>query len=82
MEKAFKRVNKGSALMSDKMARGLRMGMGAFAGLGAAAIGVDAVNFAFDVTPNRYVNAIITEKGIVRSPYRRTLSALLEAEVA
>ena len=53
-----------------------------FAGKRTAAIGVDAVNFAFDVTPNRYVNAIITEKGIVRSPYRRTLSALLEAEVA
>ena len=53
-----------------------------FAGKRIAAIGVDAVNFAFDVTPNRYVNAIITEKGIVRSPYRRTLSALLEAEVA
>jgi hypothetical protein len=43
LEKAFKRVNKGSALMSDKMARGLRMGMGAFAGLGAAAVGAVAL---------------------------------------
>ena len=43
LDKAFKRVNKGSALMSDKMARGLRMGMGAFAGLGAAAVGAVAL---------------------------------------
>ena len=53
-----------------------------FAGKRTAAIGVDAVNFAFDVTPNRYVNAIITERGVVRSPYRRTLNALLEVGVA
>jgi methylthioribose-1-phosphate isomerase len=32
--------------------------------------GVKAVNPAFDVTPNRYVSAIITEKGIIRPPFR------------
>ena len=53
-----------------------------FAGQRTAAIGVDAVNFAFDVTPNRYVNAIITERGVVRSPYRRTLNALIESDLA
>jgi methylthioribose-1-phosphate isomerase len=32
--------------------------------------GVKAFNPAFDVTPNKYVTAIITEKGLVRKPYR------------
>ena len=34
-------------------------------------------NPAFDVTPNKYVTAIITERGIVRPPYIETLSALV-----
>jgi methylthioribose-1-phosphate isomerase len=33
-------------------------------------------NPAFDVTPNRYVSAIITECGIARSPYQESLRAL------
>jgi methylthioribose-1-phosphate isomerase len=33
-------------------------------------------NPAFDVTPARYISAIITEKGVVRPPYERTLAAL------
>ena len=32
--------------------------------------GVKALNPAFDVTPSKYVTAIITEKGIIRAPYR------------
>jgi methylthioribose-1-phosphate isomerase len=32
--------------------------------------GVKAINPAFDVTPNRYVSAIITEKGVIRPPFR------------
>ena len=32
--------------------------------------GVNAINPAFDVTPNRYVSAIITEKGVIRPPFR------------
>lgn len=31
--------------------------------------GVKVLNPAFDVTPNRYITAIITEKGVVRAPF-------------
>jgi methylthioribose-1-phosphate isomerase len=34
-------------------------------------------NPAFDVTPSRYVTAIITERGIARSPYSESLAALV-----
>ncbi len=37
---------------------------------------VPARHPAFDVTPNRYVTAIITEKGIARAPYSESLKAL------
>ena len=33
-------------------------------------------NPAFDVTPNRYVSAIITERGVARPPYLESLKAL------
>ncbi len=33
-------------------------------------------NPAFDVTPNRYVTAIITENGVARAPYKESLAAL------
>lgn len=39
-------------------------------------------NPAFDVTPNRYVAAIVTEKGVARAPYGATLKALCEAQPA
>ena len=39
---------------------------------------VKVFNPAFDVTDNEYVTAIITERGIVRAPYRESLSALFE----
>ena len=32
--------------------------------------GVQAANPAFDITPGKYVTAIITEKGIIKPPYR------------
>ena len=35
--------------------------------------GVCAANPAFDVTPHRYVTAIITEAGVSREPYTETL---------
>jgi len=35
-------------------------------------------NPAFDVTPNRYVSALITEKGVLRPPYGETLKALFD----
>lgn len=38
--------------------------------------GVDVYNPAFDVTPAKFVDAIITEKGVIRRPYRRQLAAL------
>jgi methylthioribose-1-phosphate isomerase len=38
--------------------------------------GVKVYNPAFDVTPNEYVTAIITEKGIVRAPYTANLRKL------
>lgn len=38
--------------------------------------GVRALNPAFDVTPNRYVTAIITEKGIVQKPFKANLKKI------
>jgi len=43
--------------------------------------GVDAMNVAFDVTPGRYITAIITEQSVARPPYLKSLSALGEANV-
>jgi methylthioribose-1-phosphate isomerase len=45
------------------------------AGRRTAPAGVNAFNPAFDVTPARLVTAIITECGIARPPYRRSLPA-------
>jgi methylthioribose-1-phosphate isomerase len=39
--------------------------------------GTDVLNPAFDVTPHRYVTAIITERGVARAPYSDTLRNLL-----
>jgi methylthioribose-1-phosphate isomerase len=44
--------------------------------------GVEVHNFAFDVTPNELIAAIITDRGVARSPYTeslRTLSAVRSA---
>ena len=38
--------------------------------------GVKVYNPAFDITPARYVTGIITEKGILRPPYKETLKEL------
>ena len=38
--------------------------------------GVQVANPAFDVTPNRYVTAIITERGVARAPYEQSLKTL------
>ena len=38
-------------------------------GIPIAPEGVSAANPAFDVTPHKYITAIITEKGIIRAPY-------------
>jgi methylthioribose-1-phosphate isomerase len=43
-----------------------------------AASNVVAVNPAFDVTPARYITAIVTERGVVRKSYERRLFEQLE----
>ena len=45
-----------------------------------APTGVAVHNPAFDVTPNRYIAAIITERGIARAPYTESLKALFETK--
>ena len=41
-----------------------------------APAGISIANPAFDVTPNRYVAAIITERGVARPPYHESLQRL------
>jgi methylthioribose-1-phosphate isomerase len=47
-------------------------------------VGARIRNPAFDVTPAKYVTAIVTEQGIARAPYDTSLAALVRggAEVA
>ena len=47
-------------------------------------IAPDAVrveNPAFDVTPSKYVTAIVTERGIARAPYQQSLAELVTGKV-
>jgi methylthioribose-1-phosphate isomerase len=44
--------------------------------------GIGAANPAFDVTPARYVTAIITENGVARAPYEASLAKVCEGGVA
>ena len=46
------------------------------AGVPIAPDGIGVENPAFDVTPNRYVTAIITERGVARAPYTESLRNL------
>jgi methylthioribose-1-phosphate isomerase len=39
---------------------------------------VKAYNPAFDVTPTKYITAIITEKGIIRPPFKDNIKELIE----
>jgi len=41
--------------------------------------GVEVNNFAFDVTPNELIVAIITDRGVARAPYTETLKNLFAA---
>ncbi|GAC1627591.1 MAG: S-methyl-5-thioribose-1-phosphate isomerase [Ktedonobacteraceae bacterium] len=43
-------------------------------GVSIAPAGVTVANPAFDITPQHYVTAIITERGIARAPYTTTLN--------
>lgn len=45
-------------------------------GVPLAPEGIRVANPAFDVTPNRYVTAIITETGVARAPFEKTLKEL------
>jgi methylthioribose-1-phosphate isomerase len=49
------------------------------AGKQIAPDGVKVENPAFDVTPNQYVTAIITERGVAKSPYSESLKNLATA---
>ncbi len=46
-------------------------------GIRIAPEGIPAANPSFDVTPHRYITAIITEKGIVREPYTNSISSII-----
>jgi len=45
-------------------------------GVSLAPEGTQAANPAFDVTPHRYITAIITERGIIKEPYVGGLKAI------
>src|SRR5436305_10822283 len=45
-------------------------------GLQIAPQGINVANPAFDVTPNRYVTAIITQRGVARAPFTEALKSL------
>jgi methylthioribose-1-phosphate isomerase len=47
-----------------------------FAGAAVAPQATAALNPAFDLTPHRYIAAIITERGVAHEPYSESLSAL------
>jgi methylthioribose-1-phosphate isomerase len=47
-----------------------------FRGHPVAPVGVKVENPAFDVTPAKYVTAIITERGLARAPYEESLRQL------
>lgn len=50
-------------------------------GMQVAAHGVGVANPAFDVTPHRYVTAIITEQGIAREPYSESIEVSVQLSV-
>ena len=50
-----------------------------FRGSPTAPPGIDVINPAFDVTPNRYVSAIVTESGVVRQPYLEGLMLAVQS---
>ncbi len=52
-----------------------------FHGTQIAPAGFNAHNPAFDVTPKRYITAIITEKGIVRAPFGKGIKELFNNSI-
>jgi methylthioribose-1-phosphate isomerase len=51
-----------------------------FKGVRSAPAGTKVYNPAFDITPARFVTAIITEKGILTKPYRASIARILKEE--
>ncbi len=49
-------------------------------GVRIAPDGVRAGNPAFDVTPHKYVTALVTEKGLVHPPFKQNLLRIIDAE--
>ncbi len=49
-------------------------------GVPIAPEGVAAASPAFDVTPHKYITAIITEKGVVKEPYIGGIKGIVEAD--
>ena len=47
-----------------------------FRGVQSAPAGMPVYNPAFDVTPNRYITAIITEAGVIRPPFAEALARM------
>ena len=45
-------------------------------GARVAAEGVQVFNPAFDVTPSRFITAIVTERGVASPPFEASLQAL------
>ena len=46
-------------------------------GVNIAPEGINAANPAFDVTPHRYITAIVTEKGIIREPFGEGIKKII-----
>jgi methylthioribose-1-phosphate isomerase len=52
------------------------------AGKQIAPANVDAYAPAFDITPNELVTAIITEKGVLRGPFRMAMEMLIKKDLS
>jgi methylthioribose-1-phosphate isomerase len=44
--------------------------------------GVSIENPAFDVTPAKYITAIITERGVLRAPYEQSIQQMAKQVAA
>src|SRR5437868_5903743 len=53
-----------------------------FAGKAITPEGVQVENPAFDVTPHKYITAIITERGVAKTPFEKSLSDLSQRALA
>jgi len=48
-----------------------------FQGIRTTPEDIQVANPAFDVTPNKYISAIVTEKGIIRKPFEKGIKEVL-----